>query len=398
MGIWERLTSASAALLARPVQYIGGIIQATVNFEPDTGVVVEDGGQRPGQWNGRGRVIGGRERTVNSVLLQAALRRLGDEMSGARVLGVEDYPGIPWHEILGGMMRRYYLDGGWVLWFRPEMLPGSADATLTITLFSPQDLQAVDGATGLEVTTSYTYEGITIRAEELVIYTTPASPAAATARLRNPLTLEGRVIQTQTNATARAGKPRWWVRRNNKTRTSAAMDAQRAGAENQLAAEEAAFVAAVTSGEFVPLQEGEEIGAITLSADTQFGLLLNNLAQLYSADSGVPAPFLGSTDNLTFANIVQLTRSMHESVIQPRGRAFAAAIRAHIGADGQPLFPDFALDFSDFNSVIATEKERADLLDKRATAAQRLAGIEDDRALRLAGIEDDETSADARGS
>ena len=347
------------------------------------------GGGYPGTWNRTGVVLPPIERNIKSIILNAALTRLGNEMAGARVVGIEDspYPNFPFRDMLKAMARRAYLDGGWLLWERLELTPMPDVQSPVYTLFAPQDLQEIGAQPGVSPPTAYRYnrgnsqDAIEIPAEQIGIYQSQTRPPQADVRLRDAIKVELAAVSGQAQASQNAARPRLHIAIDHKNRRPAVDRAlnNADGDTSGIAKDVQETLSALTNADVVPTYAGETLNVLNYSADTQFGLVLNNIAQLVSADSGIPAPFLASTENLTFANIVQLTRVMYESVIIPLGKEFADVIRR------RGTFPNFDLDFSQHYAVQQSAAERALLIDRIATAVERLvrAGFSRPDALQI---------------
>lgn len=388
MNLIQRVMTA--ILPARVIRTHTNTIQSQANLEPE-GPAYLYGGSLPGTWSIKGALIPPVNRQVRSVILNAAITRLGNEMASAKVKGVDDFPNFPWRGPLRAMAERYYLDGGFIAWIRWEWNSAANDMYPLITVFSPRELTPVGGQEGVTPPTTYTYRGLSIRREELAIHYTPRQPREADWRLRNLISLEVNAIDAQRNATTNAAKPRWWWRRNKRQRQPREDDQLRGAiTADEASAETTVANAALVSGDGpANLYEDEEVGVLNVSPDTQFGITRNDIAQMMSADSGVPAQFISSTESLTYANVVQLTRVFYESVIIPLGAEIAAAIRA------QGLLPDFNLDFTRHYAVQQTATERAQMVDRQSTAVERLvrAGMDLDMALALAGLGQDDDEA-----
>ena len=355
--------------------------------DPSVGVI----GGRPGTWGAGVQSVMPEERRVTSLKLGNALNVLGNEMASARIAGVESsggqplYPGIPWRTILRHMARMYYLEGGWILWHQKGLdlnAPTPQEArTSVITLFRPQDLDPVDpDKNGVPVAYKY-YPGggksgdtaITIPLNELGIHITSRIPMRADVRLRQALMLEKEVIVSSV-ASAKAARPRLVIRFNYAERTPARDNQRRKeldpnyveptdGVPLKSSVDEA--IETFEKGGTIRLFDGEEAWVLQYSMDPYFTEALNDVAAMVGSDSGIPAPLLGSSRNLTYANLAQFTLLLLENTIMPLGASFAEVIRG-VG------FPDFDLDFSDHYAVQVTRADQALTNDRQATTFERL--------------------------
>ena len=391
MNLLDRIRAAFAPVRVM-VNAVGG---SAANLAPSGDVAL--GGGQPGVWGYRGVRVPMLERQVNSIILSAAIRRLGREVASARIDGIDDYPDYPFRSLLAATARTYYLDGGFYLWGRREMRPGlEMPPVFTLiprSAISPSPY-TFGGRIPLNEPSAYRYGDNEIPADEVAIVLTATQPYQADVRLADVVKVETAAIRGQAKASANAARPRLHVGIDTQARRPAISKAVASGNDpNNVSGNLQSTINALAAGDIVATFAGETLSVLNYSADIQFAQTMNEVAQLVSADSGIPAPFLGSTENLTFANAVQLTRVMYESTIIPIAREIQDAIRA------QGLFPEFTLDFSEHQAILQTETERALLTDRRATAFERFArgGIERDVALGLAGVRQAPTDADDSG-
>lgn len=412
MGIVDRIRLAllPAPIIQQHIRILAAQEDAE-NFQPDHGWTGQS--VQPGVWGEGGEVMPPVERLVRSIIVNSAITRFGNELASAEVNAGRssgpmrlEYPAFQWRGLLKAMARRHYLDGGWYLWgsYVPRRGP-IARVAPEFWLFAPTDLQDIGGKIGISPPTSYRYArgNFDILADEISWYLSAAVPRQVDRRLAGIIRLERNAVEGQQAASENAGRPRIHMSFDYNARRPAIDNALRSkAATTEATAQDAPAksvqraIEAATGGNVLVTYAGEDAKILNYSADTQFGETINSITQMVSADSGIPAPFLASTENLTFANIVQLTRVMYESVIIPLAQEFAAAIRA------QGIFPEFQLDFSNHYAVQQTATERAALIDKVATALERLnrAGYSQDQALKvvaqvgLSGLLDIEINAD----
>ena len=308
-----------------------------------------------------------------TLLLASAARIRSTAFAQAEVLGADDLGVVNWHELLYETFYNLYMEGRAFWRFRADN-----DGRPVIDCLSPNSVRRQGQM--------YAWDNLgrteLIDPMAMIMFTRYIKVRRAVDRLKLLMQTENAIYAGLAKASSdMAIRPRYVLTRPE----SPPPPPGKWGDLNKQVAEAMSSGVAVVHG-------NNTLTAMPISRDVQTPADLNEVRRAISADAGVPAPYLSSPDNQTYANLQALDVWFWGGTIIPEARTLSGQVRQQ-GIRLQPqgsrpyptgLLRDFRLSYNAVPALRVQLEQQA-----RAFAMLTRGGMEVDEARSLSGLDAD---------